>query len=348
MGSRRRWLWWLVPLGALFCALVMGLLVARSLAAEAEDGTLAALDGAGLGTSVDFVGVDGFDGMGRDGLNVTVEGPASAESAAIAAVEERSGIDRVSYRVTDDDTAASEVEEEPAPAVEAEDDPAPAVGLDPAVVSATVSAEGIALEGTVPDDATREALIATAVDEFGAANVTHEIDSDPENIMADGGSITLTGQAPSDAERQQWLASGTAVATAANLAVIDEISLKPVEESLNELFTLEPIEFDVNQATIRSRSEPTLDAAAEMINANPDVGRLRVVGHTDSDGSASINRQLSEARAAAVVTYLVDTGGVDADRLEAEGRGESELLVDPETSPEDKQRNRRIEWELIS
>ncbi|MDH4279039.1 MAG: OmpA family protein, partial [Acidimicrobiia bacterium] len=95
-------------------------------------------------------------------------------------------------------------------------------------------------------------------------------------------------------------------------------------------------------------SEPTLAAAAELINANPDVGRLRVIGHTDSDGSARANQQLSEARAQAVVDYLVANGGVDADRLEAEGRGASELLVDPEVTPEDKQRNRRIEWELLS
>ena len=129
---------------------------------------------------------------------------------------------------------------------------------------------------------------------------------------------------------------------------MDQSEIKTVEQSLNELFTLEPIEFDVNQATIRSRSEPTLAAAAELINANPDVGPLRVVGHTDSDGEAAANQQLSEARAQAVVDHLVTVGGVSADRLQAEGRGESELLVDPEVTPEDKQRNRRIAWELVS
>ncbi len=72
-----------------------------------------------------------------------------------------------------------------------------------------------------------------------------------------------------------------------------------------------------------------------------------MVGHTDSDGSTRANQQLSEARAQAVVDYLV-ANGVDAERLEAEGRGESDLLVDPEVTPEDKQRNRRIEWELLS
>jgi flagellar motor protein MotB len=48
-----------------------------------------------------------------------------------------------------------------------------------------------------------------------------------------------------------------------------------------------------------------------------------------------------------VVDYLVTVGGVDADRLEVDGRGETDLKVEPELTAEDKQRNRRIEWELL-
>ena len=344
MGSRRRRWWWLLPLVALCCAFIVGGCEAIRVGGLAEDGVAAALDGAGLGSTVEYVGFDGFDGIGRNGLNVTLEGPASAEAAAVAAVEAREEVDRVIYRITEDDTAVADIEDEP----EAVEDPAPEVELDPTDVTALVAGPGIHLDGTVPDDATREALIAAAVNEYGAANVTHDLVPDPENVTLDGGTVTLTGEAPSQSDRDDWFSRGEAVATAGGLATIDQITVKPVEQSLNELFVLEPIEFDVNQATIRPRSMPTLDAAAEMINANPDVGPLRVVGHTDSDGTAELNRQLSEARAAAVVGYLVEQGDVDPQRLEAEGRGESELLVDPETTPEDKQRNRRIEWELIS
>jgi outer membrane protein OmpA-like peptidoglycan-associated protein len=354
MGKRRGW-WWLVPLGALLCALATGWFITDRVAGYAEEGALNALEGAGLGSTVDFVGVDGFDGMGREGLNVILEGPASAEAAAVEAVQARSEVDEVIYRTagdsatadnTDDNTTVTEAEEPDE--AEVEESPAPAVDLDPATVVATVTATGILIEGTVPDDATRENLITAAVNEYGAANVSHDLVADPENVGAGGGSVTLSGEASSEEERSDWVARGTLVAGAGGLAVIDETTVKSVEQSLNELFALEPIEFDVNQATIRPRSIPTLDTAAEMITSNPEVGRLRVVGHTDSDGSATANRRLSEARAAAVVTYLVEQGGVDPDRLEAEGRGEAELLIDPETSPEDKQRNRRIEWELIT
>lgn len=127
--------------------------------------------------------------------------------------------------------------------------------------------------------------------------------------------------------------------------VVDEATAVEVEETLNDLFALEPIEFDALRVTIRPGSQATLDDAAAVINDNPEIGRLKVVGHTDSDGESASNQSLSQRRAQAVVDYLVSSAGVDPDRLVAEGRGEDELLANPETSADDKQRNRRIEWE---
>ncbi len=318
----------------------MALLEANRVAGAVRTGAEAALDGVGLGADVSYIGIDGFDGIGRDGLNVTLEGPASAEQAAIDAVRARSEVDQVTYRVIDGTAEGGSSGSRPRPA--------PATGLDATTVTATATAAAIDLEGTVPDEATRDALITSAVNEYGAAHVTHDLVIDAEMVMLEGGTLVLTGQAVSNDEQADWITRSSVVSAAAGLEFVDRSTVKTVDQSLNELFTLEPIEFDVNQATIRSRSEPTLAAAANLINASPDVGRLRVVGHTDSDGSVAINQQLSEARAQAVVDHLVVNGGVDAGRLEAEGRGESELLVEPEVTPEDKQRNRRIAWELVS
>ena len=345
MGSLTRWWWFFPVLGALICGGIMALLVSGNVADEARDGALVALDGVGLGDDVAYAGIEGFDGMGGDGLNVILEGPRSAETEAVTAVEARSEVDRVIYRPTDEsDDLAIEPEPEPA------DEPQPTVapGLDPASVSATPSGDEILLVGTLPDEGMRQDLITAAVNEYGAANVTHDLAVDPENVMAVDGVMIVSGQALSEDEKSEWLVRAAPLAAAADLSLVDEVVVQSVEESLNSLFALEPIEFDVNQATIRSRSIQTLDAAAEMIKSDSTVGRLRVVGHTDSDGSSRRNQQLSEARAQAVVAYLVDTGGVESGRLEAEGRGEAQLLVEPEVTPEDKQRNRRIEWELIS
>lgn len=348
MGRFGRW-GWIAVLAALICCGIMALLTAGRVAAAVRTGAEAALDGAGVGAEVSYEGIDGFDGIGRDGLNIVLEGPASAEETALDAVRARSEIDQVTYRVIDDSGAQSESE----PAAEGEETPEsvrearPAAGLDATTVTVSATGDSIDLEGTVPDEGTRNALITVAVNEYGAANVNHDLVIDAESVTLDGGTLVLGGEAISTDEQSAWITRSSAVAAAAGLDFVDRSTVKTVDQALNELFTLEPIEFDISQATIRSRSESTLAAAAELINANPDVGRLRVVGHTDSDGSADINLQLSEARAQAVVDHLIATGGVDADRLEAEGRGESELLVDPEVTPEDKQRNRRIEWEML-
>jgi outer membrane protein OmpA-like peptidoglycan-associated protein len=66
--------------------------------------------------------------------------------------------------------------------------------------------------------------------------------------------------------------------------------------------------------------------------------RFRVEGHTDGKGQAAYNQQLSERRAAAVVQYLAQRG-VGTERLQAQGKGFSELL-----KPEDPlaAENRRV------
>jgi outer membrane protein OmpA-like peptidoglycan-associated protein len=216
-------------------------------------------------------------------------------------------------------------------------------------VAAVVGPGGIILSGQVPDEAVRDALVSAAVAQYGEEAVTDELEiaAAAAAVAVDGGTFTVSGEASSEAERAELIDRATAMAVAVGLDLVDGVTVRSVERSLNDLFELDPIEFDTARATIRDGSTPTLDAAAELINANPGAGRLLVVGHTDSDGSTRTNQALSEARAAAVVDYLVTTGNVDAERLEAEGRGESELLVDPEITPEDRQRNRRIEWELL-
>ena len=72
---------------------------------------------------------------------------------------------------------------------------------------------------------------------------------------------------------------------------------------------------------------------------------VAVRGHTDASGSAEYNRKLSQARAAAVVRYLVEMHRLDGDRFRHEGHGEERLLpgIDP-NSP----RHRRVEIEVMA
>jgi OmpA-OmpF porin, OOP family len=99
--------------------------------------------------------------------------------------------------------------------------------------------------------------------------------------------------------------------------------------------------FDVNSDVIRPESAPTLAEIATMLRQHPEL-RIAIEGHTDSDGEAAFNQQLSERRAAAVKRYLVESYEIDGSRLESAGFGESRPVASNDT-PEGKQENRRVE-----
>ncbi len=104
------------------------------------------------------------------------------------------------------------------------------------------------------------------------------------------------------------------------------------------------ISFRSGSATLNEASNDLLDTLVGVIERCPDM-RIEVAGHTDSDGSEQSNLVLSERRAVQVVRYLVDAG-IAPDRLVARGYGETQPFV-PNTSPENKRRNRRIAFVVM-
>ena len=92
------------------------------------------------------------------------------------------------------------------------------------------------------------------------------------------------------------------------------------------------IYFDTGSATIRPESTGTLAEIGRMLTGNPDL-RLRIEGHTDNVGDPESNRALSDRRAGAVMTYLVNEHGTAADRLEAVGMGADEPMREAPASP---------------
>lgn len=111
--------------------------------------------------------------------------------------------------------------------------------------------------------------------------------------------------------------------------------------------TLEGIEFDFDSDRILPSNTPILNNAVNYINSSNDS--YRVVGNTDAKGSDAYNQRLSERRANNVKGYLVNNG-VDSSKLEAVGRGESNLKY-PECQPATKcpewknRANRRVYFE---
>jgi outer membrane protein OmpA-like peptidoglycan-associated protein len=103
---------------------------------------------------------------------------------------------------------------------------------------------------------------------------------------------------------------------------------------------LKGVTFDSGSANIRRASLPALDRLAEALKARPDL-RVEIAGHTDSSGSAQLNRALSQRRADAVMAYLVSRG-VPAANLVAKGYGSDEPVADNATSA-GRAKNRRVE-----
>ena len=101
------------------------------------------------------------------------------------------------------------------------------------------------------------------------------------------------------------------------------------------------IYFATDGDRIQPESTPTLEAIAEMLTSHPELA-LTIEGHTDSQGEEAYNQDLSERRAAAVKTYLVERHGIAADRLVTTGFGESRPAMSNDTS-EGRQQNRRVE-----
>lgn len=98
--------------------------------------------------------------------------------------------------------------------------------------------------------------------------------------------------------------------------------------------------FDTGSAEIKPGFRTTMDRLADVVVRYQKTA-ITVVGHTDAEGSAANNRELSERRAQAVVDYL-GTKNVNAARLTAIGRGETEPIADNKTEA-GRRANRRVE-----
>lgn len=118
---------------------------------------------------------------------------------------------------------------------------------------------------------------------------------------------------------------------------------KTMKEQLDEAgrIVTHGILFDSGSDKIKAESYKTLADIGAMLTDNPTL-RLSIEGHTDSDGATEANQGLSDKRAAAARTYLVDTYKVDAARLESKGWGEGQP-IDTNDTPEGKANNRRVE-----
>jgi len=107
-------------------------------------------------------------------------------------------------------------------------------------------------------------------------------------------------------------------------------------------FETNEILFDVNKATIKPSSFKILDDLGKVLQDNPNVN-IKIIGHTDSDGTAASNLILSKKRAQAIKEYLSNNFPIAGKRMLVIGKGENEPITSNAT-PVGKAKNRRVEF----
>ena len=117
-------------------------------------------------------------------------------------------------------------------------------------------------------------------------------------------------------------------------AEVDDVGCPfPVRKKIKVLF-------DFDKAVVKDTYHSEIRKIADYLKRNPETS-MRIEGYTDSIGPADYNMGLSQRRADSVKSYLVNKLGVDADRLQTKGYGESNPVADNSTKY-GRQQNRRV------
>jgi outer membrane protein OmpA-like peptidoglycan-associated protein len=186
--------------------------------------------------------------------------------------------------------------------------------------------------------ATREAQAATALAQAG------EMEAAAKQANAERDRIRLQAREREVNQAQSQIAQAQNEA-AQERAKSDEMQqrLADLEAKQTErglVLTLQDVLFDVGRSELKPGGFRAVQKLAAFMHDYPDR-RVRIEGFTDSTGSAEFNQELSEQRAFAVKDALMQSG-IDPDRIEMQGYGESYPVASNDTN-EGRQLNRRVE-----
>jgi outer membrane protein OmpA-like peptidoglycan-associated protein len=113
-----------------------------------------------------------------------------------------------------------------------------------------------------------------------------------------------------------------------------------IREKERLAFVFQPIYFDYDRAEIKPEYEPYLKKIIRIVNGHTDL-RIKVTGNTDADGSNDYNIELSKKRAQVLIDYF-SKHGLSTDKIVIDFKGEDNP-VDSNSTPEGKQKNRRVD-----
>ena len=231
-----------------------------------------------------------------------------------------------------------------------------------------VHAAPIVVEGVVPNEASKQAILVKMQSVYGADQVVDKIQIGPVSAP-NGWSDSVTRVITPDLKKikqGQLRVRGTQVDLTGKMS--DPNAIQPTTDSfqtlvqqpyrLNAQLSVNQteqkiiddalknriIEFESGSAILTDAGQKILDEMAVALNK---VGskKVKIIGHTDSSGDANKNTVLSQERAVAVQTYLVSKS-ITAERLSTEGKGSSQPVAD-NTTADGRRKNRRIEFEVL-
>ncbi|MCD2518429.1 OmpA family protein [Massilia sp. G4R7] len=237
---------------------------------------------------------------------------------------------------------------------------------DPALAQAPQPGQVLAA-GTVPDEATKAAVLARLRELYGAERVVDQIAigqvAVPANwngyvqkllspdlkqisrgqLKIDGTTVSLRGEVANEGLRQK-IAGDVAASLNPTYTVNNGLRVSSNEQGiLDSALANRVVEFESGKAALTPSGRAILD---EMIAAMQKVkGRkVEIIGHTDNVGLRATNQGLSQARAEAVKAYMA-SHGINGELLTASGQGSDRPVASNDTT-EGRARNRRIEFRI--
>ena len=117
-----------------------------------------------------------------------------------------------------------------------------------------------------------------------------------------------------------------------------------VQSTINKLLTSKKINFERRSTKITEDSNIVVNEIAKILNENPNF-KIEIAGHTDSRGSDSLNKQISQDRASSVREVLISLG-IDKNRVTAVGYGE-EFPIAQDDENGLSEINRRVEFNIL-
>lgn len=183
-------------------------------------------------------------------------------------------------------------------------------------------------------------------------------------IKSDHGECVIRGRVPlgQDGKADQQVGAGkfhviltqneflpyeTDVEVAAGGEQTIEVKLQSGKVKVSEqaIVILDKVYFETDKDIIKQESYPLLDQVAAVFKTHPEIKKVEISGHTDSQGKDAYNLDLSDRRAKSVRQYLINKG-VEAERMDAKGYGETKPIAN-NGSAAGRAQNRRVEFNIL-